>query len=95
MSEKPIKKITDIHCPKCGAPAKFDIIKQKFLCDFCDGFVEIADAISEKKGFRKLQKEKLNNQVKNYKLLRATCSGCGSNIVFEQNEAISNCSFCE
>ena len=25
-------RITDIHCPQCGAPADFDIVKQMYVC---------------------------------------------------------------
>ena len=27
-----VKKITDIHCPECGAPARFDIVSQQYVC---------------------------------------------------------------
>ena len=87
-------RITDIHCPQCGAPAKFDIIQQKYLCGYCGGKVEIGEAQRQKYGFRKLQSEKLKSSVRQFQLVSASCSGCGATVVFEENEALSNCAFC-
>ena len=88
------RKITDIHCPKCGAPAKFDIVEQKYLCSYCDGKVEIGEALQQARGFRKIQIDKLRNSAKEYHLFNASCSGCGATVVFEENVALSNCAFC-
>ena len=88
------EKLLDIHCPKCGAPASFDIPSQKYLCDFCDGEVEIKDAILQTQGYRSLQNKKLKDEVKKFKLLKTSCTGCGSELVFEEDEPLSNCAFC-
>ena len=87
-------RITDIHCPKCGAPADFDIVKQMYVCGHCGGTVGISEAQKEKQGFRSLQREKLKENVKKYRLFRTSCSGCGAEVVFEENEALSGCPFC-
>ena len=87
-------RITDIHCPNCGAPAKFDILQQKYLCAYCGGKVEISEACSEKQGFRKIQAKKLKDEVGKFRLVRTNCSGCGATVVFEESEALSNCAFC-
>ena len=87
-------RITDIHCPQCGAPADFDIVKQMYVCGHCGGTVGISEAQKEKQGFRKLQREKLKNSVKKYRLFSTSCSGCGAEVVFEENEALSGCPFC-
>lgn len=87
-------RITDIHCLQCGAPAAFDIVKQRYLCSYCGGTVEISEAKQEKQGFRDLQREKLRNSVKKFRLNRTSCSGCGAEVVFEENEALSDCAFC-
>ena len=86
--------ITDIHCPQCGAPAVFDIMKQMYVCGHCGGTVGIREAQQEKQGFRKLQREKLRNSVRKYRLFSTSCSGCGAEVVFEENEALSGCPFC-
>ena len=87
-------RITDIHCLQCGAPAAFDIVKQRYLCSYCGGTVEISEAKQEKQGFRDLQREKLRDSVKKFRLNRTSCSGCGAEVVFEENEAVSDCAFC-
>ncbi len=87
-------KILDIHCPDCGAPANFDIIKQKYVCPYCGGNVGISEARRQKEGFRRMQRRKLKKDAANFKLARTSCSGCGAALVFEESEAVSNCSFC-
>ena len=87
-------KITDIHCPNCGAPAKYDIISQEYLCGNCKGRVGIYEAQQQKKGFRKLRGDQISTSLKNYRLFHAACGGCGADLVFEENEALSSCPFC-
>ena len=86
--------IADIHCPSCGASAHFDIKSQMYLCGYCGGKVGIQEALEQKKGFRKILQEKLNQSIKEYHLRKAECPGCGASIVFEENEAVANCAFC-
>lgn len=88
------EKLLDIHCPKCGAPATFDIPSQNYLCTFCDGVVGIDEAIKESEGYRSLQHEKLKDEIKQFKLLKTSCTGCGSEILFQEDEPLSSCVFC-
>ncbi len=88
------RKFSDIHCTQCGAPAKYNIIKHKYLCEYCDGKVEVGEAVAQKQGFRSLQQDKIQQGAKAYHLMSASCSGCGSTIVFEEGEAVQNCAFC-
>ena len=86
--------IADIHCPKCGAPAVFDIYYQKYQCQHCGSKVEISEAQEQKLGFRKMRGEHLQTSVKQFRLFSASCEGCGAKVIFEENEALSNCAFC-
>lgn len=88
------RKITEIYCPNCGAPAKFDIVRQMYVCGYCGGQVGIKEALQEKQGFRAIHREKMNDSFKSYRLMQANCSGCGATLVFEENEALTNCAFC-
>ena len=88
------KKINAIYCPSCGAPAYFDILSQRYVCGYCGGQIGIDEAIAEKQGFRKIQSEKLHDSLKDFKLFHANCDGCGAQIVFAENEALSTCPFC-
>ncbi|MCR4791287.1 MAG: hypothetical protein K5871_00910 [Lachnospiraceae bacterium] len=87
-------KLYDIHCPTCGAPAYFDIKKQIYNCSYCGGTVGIDQAKSDHKGFREIQKRKLNKDVRNFELQKAECTGCGAKLVFDKGDAVANCAFC-
>lgn len=88
------KNFSDVFCPSCGSAAHFDIIHQNYKCSYCDGRVEIRDAIKEKQGFRELHQKKIKEDAKKYKLLSGYCSGCGATVVFEENEPMATCAFC-
>ncbi|MBO4218919.1 MAG: hypothetical protein J5887_05435 [Erysipelotrichaceae bacterium] len=88
------KRITDIHCPKCCSPARFDIIHQRYGCPFCGSTVEINEALQETKGFRQMRIGRLKESRQEYRLFRAVCEGCGAQVVFEEGEALSDCAFC-
>ena len=87
-------KITEIYCPNCGAPAKFDILKQQYHCASCGGSVGIGEACRQKEGFRKIRRKKLQDDVAGFDLVHTSCSGCGAQIVFEKSEAVADCAFC-
>ncbi len=88
------KDILNIYCPECGAPAKFDIINQVYQCSYCEGKVKIEDARQGKKELQKEQSEKLKESAQDFPLLTSSCSSCGATLIFEENEALSNCEFC-
>ena len=46
--------IADVRCRECGAPAKYNVIRQQYLCSYCGGKTEVSEAIAEKKGFRSI-----------------------------------------
>lgn len=86
--------ILEIRCPQCGAPAGYDIIRHLYLCGYCGSQVTVRDANLQVHGFRKIRSEKLRESMKQYHLCRASCTGCGAAVVFEESEALSSCSFC-
>ncbi len=87
-------KLYDIHCPSCGAPAYYDIKSRKYDCRYCGGSVGIDRAVNDRKGFRAIQKKKMNEALKKLDLQKASCTGCGAEVVFENDDAIANCPFC-
>ena len=89
-----IRKIYDIHCPSCGAPANYDIRHHIYNCSYCGQPVGIARAKNDHKGFREIHKQKLNKDIKNFTLQKAHCTGCGAEIIFDKGDAVANCSFC-
>ena len=84
----------DVHCPSCGAPAKYNIVEHEYCCGFCGGRVGIKDAIAQKQGFRSLHQRKIQESAGKFRLSRGTCTGCGAEILFPEGEAMSNCAFC-
>ena len=90
-----VKRIYDIHCINCGAAARYDIRKHQYACSYCGSNVSVSQAIEEKKGFRKLQHKKIQDTIGAYPLKQAVCSGCGAELIFEEDEALSSCPFCE
>lgn len=83
--------ILNIHCPSCGAPAQFDIVYQQYRCKHCDSEVTVEDAKKEQEQFS--LKDKMKDK-REFDFEITSCSGCGATIVFEENEALSNCEFC-
>lgn len=84
----------DVHCPSCGAPARFDIVSQQYCCAFCGSRVGIKEAIAQKQGFRAFRQQKIKESAGHYHLMHGTCTGCGAEIVFPEGEAMSDCAFC-
>ena len=91
---KKIGKLYDIHCPSCGAPAYYDIRTRMYNCSYCGNRVGIDRAKSEHKGFREISKKKMRESIKKFTLQKASCTGCGAQVVFETGEAVANCAFC-
>ncbi len=89
-----MQKFTDIHCPKCGAPADFDIVRQRYLCEYCGAEVGIGEALRLRRGFRNVRGFDARSEAAKFRLTSAACSGCGAKIVFDEREAVSNCAFC-
>ncbi|MBE5908640.1 MAG: hypothetical protein E7278_07385 [Lachnospiraceae bacterium] len=93
-TEKKIGKLYDIHCPSCGVPAYYDIRTRMYNCSYCGNRVGIDRAKSEHKGFREISKKKMRESIKKFTLQKASCTGCGAQVVFETGEAVANCAFC-
>ncbi len=86
--------LADVRCPSCGAPAKFDILKQQYRCSYCGGQVAISDALAQKQGFRSIQQARIRHSAQMRRLLHTSCTGCGSALIMEEGEAMTNCAFC-
>lgn len=85
---------TDIRCNSCGAPARFDIVHQEYRCSYCGGIVGLSDAVSDLDNSLSRYTETLRNSDSCRGLAGALCSGCGAEIVFRENEPLSECAFC-
>ncbi len=88
------KRIKDIYCPNCGAPAVFDIVRQEYHCNNCGSALAVDDAIRQKQGYRSLCQARLKNELRQYRLFQSICGGCGAQVVFEEKEALASCPYC-
>ena len=86
--------IADIRCPRCGAPANYDIVRGRFLCEYCGSQTGIDEVQAARRGFRSLEQERIRKSAGLYRLAETRCTGCGASLVFEESEALSNCAFC-
>lgn len=82
----------NIYCASCGAPTKFDIARQLYRCAYCGGETGIFEALEEKKGFRRLHRDRLRQEK--HPMQVVSCTGCGATVVFPENEALQSCAFC-
>ena len=87
-------ELLDIHCSTCGAPAAYDIVKHTYMCAYCGSVTGIDEALQQKKGFRELRRQELKKAAGDFSAVSCTCSGCGAEIVFPENEVLQSCSFC-
>ena len=88
------RRLLDIHCSSCGSPAEYNIEKHTYCCAYCGNETSTTAAAAEKRGFRKLHTERLNEQRKTMKSITCRCSGCGAVVVFPENDVLQTCSFC-
>lgn len=82
----------NIYCASCGAPAKFDVARQLYRCAHCGGETGIDAALEEKKGFRRLHRDRLEQAKHPTEVV--SCTGCGATVVFPEGEALQSCAFC-
>ena len=87
-------ELLNIRCSTCGAPAVYDIVKHSYSCEYCGSSTGIGEALKQKKGFRALRRQELRKQGDDFNAATSTCSGCGAQIVFPENEVLQSCSFC-
>ena len=93
-SAKKSGKILDIFCASCGAPAEFEIARQTYRCRFCGSETGIGEALERKNEFRRLIRERIGAERQGFRAESAVCTGCGAEIVFAENEALTDCAFC-
>ncbi len=72
------------ECPNCGANIKFDIKLQKMLCAFCDSTFD---------PFQVTEAHEVEEQNM-MEVTVYTCSQCGGEIIGDDNEVATFCSFC-
>ena len=87
-------ELLNIYCPTCGAPAAYDIVRHTYACAYCGNDTGVDEALQQKRGFRKLRQQKLQNSRDAFSAVKYTCTGCAAEMVFPQSEVLQSCSFC-
>ena len=86
--------VLDVHCSTCGAAVQFNILTQVYNCTFCGSATPTGNAIAEKKGFREKKLQQMQSQPPAFKMRTGTCNSCGAQVLFPENEAMTQCAFC-
>ena len=95
--------VKEYKCPSCGAPMRFDINRQRMICDFCSKGLSLEyirlhynEVTDEKQSdFDWVDRTKyvwepdMLEEFAEY-----TCSSCGGNIITKNTSASARCPFC-
>ena len=95
INNKHLARVYDIRCPNCNGAASYDIRKHRYNCGYCGSSVSVSEALKQREGFKQLQHKKITDSIRNYHLESIDCPSCGAQLVFEKDEALSKCPFCE
>ncbi len=84
-----------IYCTNCGAPARFDIVRQSYHCEHCGQTLGISETQKIMLQWKKLQKNNLTAQATGQMREEHSCPGCGAIYSFAPGEASATCLFCQ
>ena len=87
-------ELLSIHCSTCGAPAAYDIVRHTYACAYCGNLTSVGEALRQRRGFRSLRQQMLKRGGGDFRAVSCSCTGCGAEVVFPENEVLQSCSFC-
>ena len=77
------------RCPGCGGTLRFDIQKQKLVCDYCKSEFD-ADSMEDVKSAE--ERPAFNGESMDAKIF--TCPNCGAEVFATDLDAVEYCSYC-
>ena len=77
------------RCPGCGGTLRFDIQKQKLVCEYCDSEYD-AESIEEVRSAD--EKLVINGESMEAKIFK--CPNCGAEVFATDLDAVEYCSYC-
>ena len=95
--------VKEYKCPSCGAPMRFDINRQRMVCNFCSKGLSLEyirshfDEVTDEKqsDFDWVDRTKYVWEPDMLEeLVEYTCSSCGGNIITKNTSASARCPFC-
>ncbi len=85
------------RCPSCGGTLRFDIKKQKLVCEYCDSEFE-ADGIAQMGGASESKpfgsEEAGDSQADTIDAKIFTCPNCSAEVFATDLDAVEYCSYC-
>lgn len=83
-------------CKSCGGGMKFDINKQKLTCEYCgseEADIDVNRSIQEYDLENHLYEDDGHDWTSEVKIIK--CESCGAEIIMNDEETSTQCSFCE
>ena len=81
------------RCPSCGGTLRFDIQKQKLVCEYCES--EFApDSIAEMGGAGESEAFGSEPESETMDAKIFTCPNCGAEVFATDLDAVEYCSYC-
>ena len=77
------------RCPSCGGTLRFDVQKQKLVCEYCESEFD-PDGVEETKGA--VESPSFNGETMDAKIF--TCPNCGAEVFATDLDAVEYCSYC-
>ena len=83
-----------IRCSHCGAPAKFDIRRQNYRCEYCDGVSSLEAPVTQARLWREQAGGQKQTEMAAHPAVVCSCPGCGARVLLSEGEALETCTFC-
>ena len=83
-----------LTCESCGAPIKYEVGSGLYKCQSCGNTKAPYDQLVKTKKWKEVRQSALRNEILKSKAVFYKCSGCGGEVIVDENEALGNCAFC-
>ena len=81
-----------LNCRACGAPSRYNILRQSYACTSCGSVQELSEMHERIEQWQARQAERLGSESDS--AAAQTCSQCGAGIHFSGDSQTSSCLFC-
>jgi len=82
-----------VYCHSCGAPANYDIVTQRYHCQYCGGVTDVKDPIMRLEQWRDARRKTILQDSKAAEEVHS-CQNCGAQVLIPKGEAMGKCDFC-
>lgn len=85
------EKALDNKCPNCSGTITFDIKKQLWHCEYCDGDFKLEDLNKRSSNASSEENNKVRESID---VDEYTCKNCGAKVIASENTASTFCVYC-